>query len=191
MGDKEMSLQIKGGLTGRIADVTLRNMLRTFAVSTNPHTFVTINDKRSWTVSATQTPTGANDYFFYLSNTGSRDIVMTSFSIQTGTIDRVLIQRVTGTPVGGTTLVPINRFVGSGRIPSTNILSAVDITGLTTAGTFERIVVVANDNNNLDLFNKPIVIPNGEAIALLAETGTVALTFQIAFYEQIIDPVEF
>jgi 3D (Asp-Asp-Asp) domain-containing protein len=95
---------------------------------------------------------------------------------------------VTGTPVSGTTLTPINRTRGSSKVTTATIQDGVDITGLTSAGTLERIILVANNNNSLVFVDRPIVLQAGQAIALAADTGTAAINFRVDFWVDLSDP---
>jgi hypothetical protein len=186
-----MSFEILGK-SGHKLDVTSRNMARALATTLSPQADATILQTRSWSVVDVQTPTGANDYFFYMSNSSQRDLLLTFLMARAVTAETIQLQHVQGTAVGGTTLAPRNRTLGSGRVPgaSVSIQSGVDITGLTPIATYENMALPALTDRERDLNTRVIRLRPGNAIALLAVTGAIAITYSVNFIEQVIDPVE-
>lgn len=186
-----MSLQIEGA-DGNKLDVTSRNMARVLAIAISAMHDAAVSQERAWTVLDFITPTGAGDFFFYLKNTGSRDLIITRLKVQAANTETVTLQRVTGTAAGGTTFTPANRKLGSGRQPDATVETAVDITGLTGAGDLEFVTTLdaVYENEDNDLTSRPIVVPQNQAVALVATTGAIAIDFQIDFMEQVADPAE-
>lgn len=185
-----MDFRLEGGISGKTMDVNSRNMGRVVAASLSPQAHNALVDTRTWTTSDTQTPTGAADEFFYLLNTSTRlSIVLTRLQFNAASTETITLARVTGTAAGGTTLTPVNRSLGSGRTPPATIESGADITGLTPGATLEVFEGTVGDP--IDLTNRPIVVRPGEAVALSATTGAIAILFLVDFYTQLIEPAEF
>lgn len=177
-----MAFQIQGNLSQRLVDVTSRSMLRVFSVGVSHVVHMAYRDARTFTYITTVTPTGPNDYFFYLLNTSTtRDLFINSIRIDAGTAETVNLERVTGTPVGGTAILPGNRNITSARTLVATAESAVDITGLTSQQVYERIFIPASGQGTVDLIERPFILPRGTsaAAALLAVTGAIALTVLI------------
>ena len=63
-----MTTEIAGGQTRKLADVTHKLSLRTLAQSISPQFDATYRHGMAWTIFDTRTPTGAVDYFLYISN---------------------------------------------------------------------------------------------------------------------------
>jgi hypothetical protein len=181
---------IEGAITGKALDVTSRNMARALSIVLSSQAHNAIIDRRTWTASATVTPTGAADEFFYMKNDNTRhDIIISRLQFNAASAETITLARVTGTAAGGTTLTPVNRTLGSGQVPSATIESGVDITGLTPGANLE--IWEGTTGDPIDLTNRPIVLGPTEAVALSATTGAIAVIFLVDFYTQLADPVEF
>lgn len=186
-----MSLVIEGK-DGQKMAVTNRNMARALATKYSIQADATIDLQRAWTVENTQTPTGAGDYFFYLLNGGPRDIVITRLSGFAAAAETVTLQSVTGTAVGGTTVTPANRVVGSTRQPLAGVVAqvGVDITGLSVSNSYEKLHIPLGGEVQKELLERPLVVRSGQAVALVATTGAVAIEFDVDFMDQVIEPQE-
>jgi len=184
-----MSLDIRGA-SGNLWEITRLGRGKVLSLAQAPQAQNALVDGLTFTASGAQTPTGAGDYFFYMAaaSTATRPIVISRLAVDGGTLDAVSLNAVTGTPVSGTTLTPINRTRGSSKVTTATIQDGVDITGLTSAGTLERIILVANNNNSLVFVDRPIVLQAGQAIALAADTGTAAINFRVDFWVDLSDP---
>lgn len=183
-----MSLDIRGA-SGHLLEVTRLGRAKVLALAQSPQTQNALVDTYTFTAVDTQTPTGAGDYFFYIQNTSAiRPLVISRLAVDGGTADEVELRAVTGTPASGTTLTPLNRTRGSGKIPTATIQSGVDITGLTSAGALERLPLVADTTNELVFVDRPIVLLQNQAAALAAITGTAAINFRVDFWIDFSDP---
>ena len=131
-------------------------------------------------------PAGADDYVFYLKNTGDNDIEVEDFRLSADTAaTQIEINSVSGTAAGGSTLTPVSTTVGSSATPSATIETGTDITGLTNDGTlFFMQLTVVNTEYHLSVSSK-IRIPKGKAIAILIETGTANLTGVVSIFERV------
>jgi len=128
------------------------------------------------------TPTGANDYGFYLKNNGTQDIAITDMRIVSTVPGLMFIDHVTGTPTytGETAATVTNRNLGSSNVPTITANYDVNITGLTKVGEliFQQCAVADTEYESRITSN--IIIPQGQAVALRREEATGALTVLIS-----------
>jgi hypothetical protein len=124
-------------------------------------------------------PVGANDYFFYLKNTGTAELAVTDFRLSCGTTaSRVYVKAVSGTPTftAGADITPVSRNLSKSAVPDATCKSDTDITGLTDDGTVFHMELDAVDKLFHLSTSSKIIIPQGKSIALqfAAATGTVS-----------------
>ena len=172
--------QIKGP-NGFVACVDVSNRLQVFAVSQNEDKLLATLGKY-WSVPINITPTGADDYFFYLKNESTKNLFLTDIRISSTVATEITYEHVSGVAVGGTDIVPVNRLLGSAKLPTATIQEGVDITGLTSLGelVFEECAVV-NTMYSLKLTGT-IIIQQGQAIAFkrVEATGAIKAVVSIA-----------
>lgn len=125
-------------------------------------------------------PTGADDYFFYLKNTGTVLLSVPDIRLSTTVAGAVQVQWVTGTAASGTTLTPVNRYLGSPNAPAATIEYGANITGLTSAGELFRIDLDTTGKLVKMHTTGNILIPPGQAIALIWDTGTGVLSGSVS-----------
>lgn len=183
-------MQIEGALSGKKLDINNRNMARVIAAALSPQYHNALFDSRTWTASDTQTAAGAADEIFYMRNDNTRhNIVISRLQFNAASAETMTLARVTGTAASGTTLTPVNRTLGSGNAPNATIESGTDITGLTPGATLE--IWEGTTGDPIDLTHRPIILPPGEAVALSATSGSIAVFFAVDFYTQLVEPAEF
>lgn len=183
-------MRIEGALTGKALDITNRNMARVLGVYLDPQAHNALFDHRTWTVGDTKTAAGATDEIFYMKNDHTRlSLVISRLTLAAASSETVTLAQVTGTAAGGTTLTPVNRTLTSGFVPTATIQSGTDITGLTPGTTLETFT--GTTATYIDLTRRPIVLLPGAAVALSCTAGSIAVTFALDFYTQLVDPEEF
>lgn len=131
-------------------------------------------------------PVGADDYFFYLKNTGTKNIHIPDFRFKSTVAGVVEVHYVTGTPsyTSSTAVTPINRFVGSANTLTATINTDTDTTGLTSGGVLVYIPLdTAGELVHVKL-TAHIIIPPGQAIALLWDTATGVIQGHVSAYEE-------
>jgi len=168
---------IDGTGSGRKAAVDTENRLSTFAV-TEPEDKHTNRQGNQWSLYFTTTPVGAGDYFFYIKNTGTVDLAITDIRSMCAAAETITYEHVSGTPAytAGADISPAPKNMGSSKIPTATIKLDTDITGLSS----EHVIYF----DRLDTANKMyklstsanIIIPQGQAFALKATTGTALIT---------------
>lgn len=181
-----MGLQIEdGGGTGRVAKVDAENRLSTSSVTQLYDFHVNKESGKVWSLPFEGlNPAGADDYVFYIKNTGTKDLLISDIRVSADTATtQVEVHAVTGTASGGSSLTPVSRTIGSAALPSATIETGTDITGLTTAGTLFYIqCAVVNTEYHLRTSSN-VRIPKGKAVALLVETATANVTGVVSLIE--------
>ena len=186
-------MQIEDGRgSGRKAEVTSLFQLATRSVAIHAIAYNTLVNGATWTVPFDAIdPAGADDYFLYIRNDNSVDLVLGKLSVSSTVAGFIEVQKVTGTPAGGTDVVPVARNIGSLKQPNATIQTGTDITGLSSGGVLEFITLEANigtgsTTNIATLTDDPIVIPRDSAIAFLWTVSTGVLTGNVTLIERAI-----
>lgn len=130
-------------------------------------------------------PVGADDYFFYFENTGTKNIHLTKFRFKSTVIGTVEFHRVTGTPIfaAGVDITPSNRFLGSTKSISAIIKTDTNTTGISVADFLLRLTVSTANIDFVDDAPSHIIVPPGQKFALLWDTSTGVLSGTIDVYE--------
>jgi hypothetical protein len=181
-----MGFHIEDGKgSGRRVAVNPDNRLEVHAIQVTEGHHINQDNEKNWSLPFEGlNPTAADDYVFYIQNTGDSDLFIADFRISADTAaTQVEVHGVTGTAVGGNTLTPVNKTVGASPTPAAIIETGVDITGLTSAGIIYFIqCAVVNTEYHLRISSK-IRIPKGKAVAISVETGTANITGVVSLYE--------
>lgn len=173
--------QIKGP-NGHVADVDEENRLHVFSVS-EPFDKHRNGEKKAWVLYFTNTPTGANDNFFYLKNIGTKDIYIQDIRISSTVPTQILYNHVSGASVGGTDIVPMNRNLGASFTPNATIEQGVNITGLADIGTiFFEECAVADTLYHLRITSN-IIVPQGQAVAFQRVEATGLINCAVSIVE--------
>jgi len=142
-------------------------------------------DGRTWSYTFTETATGANDLFFYLKNTGTNNLHITDLRVSSTVATRLDYLAVEGTPTytAETAVSPVNRNVGSSKIPDATCNRDADITNLTVNGVIfiEEIPVVSTRYHLRTTSN--IILPQGSAFAIRRSAATGAVTVVLSAVE--------
>ena len=170
------------GPDGQVADVDTENRLRVFSVMQPQDKHLNI-ERKVFSIYFTNTPAGANDFFFYLKNNGARDLFITDIRITSSVATQIFYKHVSGTAVGGTAVTPVNRNIGSSNFPSATIEQGVDITGLVDLGViFYEECSIANTLFHLRTTSN-IIIPQGQAIAFQRVEATGLIDCLVSLVE--------
>lgn len=170
------------GPDGFVADVDQNNRLRVFSISQNEDKMLAVLGKY-WSVPIAVTPTGDNDYFFYLKNNGVNNMFLTDIRISSSVATEITYEHVSGDAVGGTDIDSVSRLLGSAKLPSATVQEGVDITGLTSLGelAFEECAVV--DTRYSLKLTGTIIIQQGQAIAFKRVEATGAIKAMVSIAE--------
>ena len=180
-----MGFKIEDGKgTGVHVGVDSENRMLTLA-TTQAEDKHSNKEGRVWSIYFTVTPTAANDYFFYFKNTGTEDIAISDIRVSSTVATQLNYHAVTGTPTytgAEVDITPVNRNLGSAKVPTGIIKHDVNITGLTDAGTFffEQIPT-ANTRYKLSTSSN-IIIPQNSAVAFERVAATGVITCLVSIY---------
>ena len=170
------------GSNGQVAEVDTENRLSVFSVS-EPFDKHRNTEQKAWALYFTNTPTGANDNFFYLKNTGTKDIYIQDIRISSTVPTQVFYNHVSGDAVGGTAITPTNRYLGSSITPVATIEQGINITGLVDIGTvFFEECDVANRMYSLRITSN-IIVPQGQAVAFKRVEATGLINCVVSMVE--------
>ena len=165
---------------GTYVGVTDENRLKTRAVTELLDTHENHHEGKVWSLPFFDIdPVGANDKFFYITNTGSKDIAISDVRVSCGTTTgRMYIKRVTGTPsfTAGADITPVTRNLSKSPNLSATVKSDTDTTGLTDDGTIFYLELDTVDKLFHLKTSSLMIIGPGKAIALewVEATGTVS-----------------
>jgi hypothetical protein len=140
--------------------------------------------QKSWSLPFEINPTGADDYFAYIKNTGSKPLVIERISGETDVAGTIEVHSVTGTQSGGSDVSPVSKSVGGGPDPIADFKTAVDITGLTKVGNLGLLGLGVASVQRTEKFPEGIRILSGKAVALLWDTSTGTLSGIAHVYEE-------
>ena len=128
-------------------------------------------------------PTGADDYFLYIKNTGTKNLHVTKTRFASTVVGTVEFHAVTGTASATAAITPANRTLGSANTPTATIGTAVDITGLSNTATLLHLRIDTINKDVVDEHPSHIILPPGQALAFLWDTATGVLKGTIDIYE--------
>ena len=130
-------------------------------------------------------PVAADDYFIYIKNTGIVNLAITDFRLETTVVGTVEVHSVEGTAAhtAANDIIPVNRFIGSAIVPAAIIKTDTNVTGLTSRGVLFWNRLDTADKLFHTQTSSNIIIPPGQAITLLWDTGTGVLKGMISLVE--------
>jgi hypothetical protein len=149
-----------------------------------------VDHQEGYVARISRTPTGADDEFFYLYNGSATPIIIDRLCLTDAAAEVIKLTVATGTPVAGTTLVPVNLYSGSTHtfslMSAANVCeSGVDITGLTLGAVLDQFTTGVGtllDRHYAYGNGLPIVVPTATAVLLSAVTGTAAIVADLYFH---------
>lgn len=171
---------IDGTGTGNRAHVTDGNQLSVLAATIElRHHIAHVHNKAFCLISQT-TPTGAGSAILYIKNNDSVDLNIWSSSYRCAAAECIEIWQVTGTAVGATNS-SANMVVGSGIQATATTVDGNAITGLTKVKLLKRYWIEAAKQTLHIGIGTAIILPEGNAVAFYAVTGTALLDCCISF----------
>ncbi len=178
------TVQIEDGRgSGLRAEVDPNFHLVTNSIVRFEQHFINHDKERYWSMPFDAIdPTDADDYFLYIKYTGSGTLHIPEIKVTSTVAGFIEPQHVTGAAVSGAEVTLVNRHLGSTKTPDGNYQTAVNITGLADAGHLEHEWLQANIQTTIG-DRGHIIIPPGEAFALLWTVSTGILSGAVKFYE--------
>ena len=150
-----------------------KQQLDVFAV-VEPEDKLENRNGNSWTISASSTPVGANDYIFYFKNTSTVTYAITDVRVTAAAATKLSVDHVSGAPTfaSGTDLTPVNKNIGKSNTVSATIKQDTNTTGLSDLGRLYPIQVEAANKMAKLSMSANIIIPPGQAIAMESSAAT-------------------
>jgi archaellum component FlaG (FlaF/FlaG flagellin family) len=181
-----MALIKDGSGTGNTLRINEENRADVEAVSRPIEQHINEFYKKAFTVSYDAIdPVGADDYFLYIKNTGTKNLHVTHIQTRSTVAGSVEVHNVTGTAsfASETAITPVNLTLGSSAALTGTFSADTNATGLTNAGTlfYQRLDTVNKDY--LLKVDAHLIIPPGQALAFLWDTSTGALSGSVTIYE--------
>lgn len=172
--------------SGRTALVDSENRIVTFSVQEPHDRHLNRDENKVWSLPFQAIdPVGADDYFIYIKNTGTVNLAITDIRLESTVAGTVEVHHVTGTKgdTAAATITPVNRFLGSSLQPSATCETDTNATGLTSAGIVFMLDCLTPGQQYHLSTSANIFIPPGQAVALLWDTSTGALSGVISLVE--------
>lgn len=182
-----MGIQIEDGTGGASGlRINSENQMEVLAVAIPEDRHINTEHNGVWSLPFEGIdPAGADDYFLYITNTGTKNLAITDVRMSTTVTGTVEIRPVTGVPsyVSETAITPVNRFIGSSKAFFATANTDTDITELSSAGVlFYLELSTAAESFHLKTSSN-IVIPPGQAVAMLWDQATGVLKGVISIVE--------
>lgn len=171
---------------GYVLSVNAENQVDTFSVIETHERRINRVDHKYWSLPFQAIdPAGADDYFIYLKNTGTKELAITDIRIATTVVGTCEVHHVTGTPsyTSDTDIAPVNRYLGSSTAPTMTAKTDTDTTGLTNEGILFLIDMPATGTTYHLSPSGDIFLPPGQAMALLWDQATGILSGVISVAE--------
>jgi hypothetical protein len=153
--------------SGRQAQVDDDHRLVTTAITKSNLEHINAEHKRAWQCPLDAVVVSGANWFFFLRNDSDIDMMIPLIRCSSATAGIIRLSKVTGTPVGGTTIAANSMNLSSTFQPEMTIQTGADITGLTEAGLLIPIYQASNTWTYLDMQTRIIIAP-GTAIGLKA-----------------------
>lgn len=167
-----------GSGSGVQAKVNGKQLLDVFAV-VEAEDKLNARDGKTWSVTQSTTPVGANDYIFYFKNTSNDTIyVITDIRATAASATLLSIDHVEGTPTfaAGQDLTPVNRNLGAQFSISATIKEDTNTTGLTDLGRLYPLQVEAANKLAHLRSSSNIIITPGQAVAMESSAATAVVS---------------
>ena len=178
-----MGFQIEDGTgEGYQAKVNSQNMLNTNTVAQAIKYYVN-RQGNFYSCTFSLITSGADDCFFYLKNTGDPDIIIQRLSVYAASNEVIKgYLNDTGTPVGGTNHIPVNRNGGSANLCDCIAEYGVNITGMSGGDNFDNFHVPADNHTHTYRWEAGIMIPKNRIFTLYVENGAIELDVTVTFF---------
>ena len=179
-----MTIIKDGAGTGNTLKINSENMATVDAVQRTLTQHINESHQKHWSLFFEAIdPTGADDYFFYMKNTGTKDLHVTKTRFASTVVGTVEFHGVSGTASATAAITPANRTLGSTNTPTATIGTAVDITGLSNDATLLHLRIDTINKDVVDEHPSHIILPPGQALAFLWDTATGVLKGTVDIYE--------
>ena len=176
---------IKDGTgTGRLAKVDSEGRMHSYATTEPEELHANRLNSDHYISYVDITPTGAADYFYYIKNTNTLDMIISWYRVWTASSAEAmdLIRNPVGTPGNTTTLTPVNMNFGSNKTATAQVFESVDMSGLSGGTTLDRLRISGDGKDVVDKYDGGIILPQGSSLGVQAVNGAIPVEFTCSFY---------
>ena len=167
------------------AKVNDENRLEVRAVSESIEHHANVHDSNAFQMVFEVTPSGSDNVFVYIKNTDQDlNMIFEGVSLHaSASAEQVeIFLDDTGTPSGGTDIVPVNVNSGSATIATGVFQQGSNITGLSGGSKIEKIWLEADKATKHFNFNMDVVLVPNATLVLKSVTGGIQLSGMLAFF---------
>ena len=179
---------IEGSKSSKNADVDEKHRLIVASTVKSNDNFINDDTGKVWSLPFLDIdPVGADDVFFYLTNTGTKVIKITDIRISSTVIGIVSVKKVSGTPTysggGAIAITPVSRRTDKSPVLQATANTGTDITALTDEGTWFFLPCdTAGKEQHLRTTSNIMLAPGG-GLALEWDQATGILTGVVSVVE--------
>jgi len=170
--------------TGRLAKVDSEGRMHTYATTEPEELHANRLNGDHYISYVDITPTADGDYFYYIKNTHTLDMIVNWYRVWTASSAEAidLIRNPVGTPGNTTTLTPVNMNFGSNKTATAQVYESVDMSGLSGGSTLDRLRISGDGKDVVDIYNGGIILPQGAALGATVVNGAIPIEFTVSFY---------
>jgi len=179
-----------GSGRGYRAKVNNDNMLWTKAIIETMYQHVNSKHFEAYQLQFNKAATGNDDCVLYMKNNSDHDLIIHTLRLSISTADEIYFKiGDTGTPVGGTAIIPVNLNAGSAKVAEGVFQHGVDITGLSGGTEVERIRTVSATYLGTTNWHYPagIILPKNQTFTLWIATAATTVLGHVGFVYDVVD----
>jgi hypothetical protein len=177
-----MAFNLKDASSGVAANVNSAGQLD--VDGKDEQALLAAQSSEAYGTTATETPTGAGDFFFHLVNgSTTRLMYVSQITASAATDEKIQVSlNDIGTASGGGAQVPVNKYAGSPGDAECTCEGAADITGLASGTVVATIQTDGAAGESVRKFDPPLILPPGIRMSLIAVTGAIAISADVEYY---------
>jgi len=170
--------------SGQLAQVDTEGRMHTYATSEPEELHANRLNADHYISYVDITPTADGDYFYYIKNNNTLDMIISWYRIWTASSAEAidLIRNPVGTPTGTTNLTPVNMNFGSNKTATADVYEGVDLGGLSGGTTLDRLRISGDGKDVVDSYQGGIILPQGSVLACTVVNGAIPVEFTCSFY---------
>ena len=185
-----MGIQIEDGTgSGKTVKIDSNNRLLTYAVTRTDPLYFNDENQSVYKAVVFVTPHSvnpsieANTYFFYVKNTSENHLHINRFRYWSESNEIIDIYiNMSGSPVGGTEIVPVNSNLGSGNQANGTFLKGSGITGLSGGILIGRSRIPSSHDIQELAYESTLILQKNNNIVLSTPIGGSDMEIVMSFY---------
>ena len=169
--------------SGNTVGITERHRMKVVSISATPEHYINHQQGQAYNLlfQITPNPDDPSSYndegicCLYIKNTSTLDLVIEEFDYRLGGESQVEILEFLAndgeTPIGGSSITPINLNLGSGNIASGTFLAGSNITGMEQGDPMIRLYIESSHTTRTYNFAQDLIIPRNNTLTIWAKYG--------------------